>query len=148
MEPAEITEITLWTVIILGLIWNMISSHNEKERPKRLAIIEDNDDDFRLLKYFCEFDNNIIIDRYRTADNLLWKFMFKRPDAVLADFYLEGQITGDRVLELCDKLRIQSLLVTGNTQPMDNVPENRILRKTAGTEYFMNIQTWVKQQLA
>lgn len=143
MEPAEIT---FFTVLALGIIWNMISSHKEKERPKRLAIIEDSDDDYAMLKMFCDFDNTVL-DRYTTADNLLWKFTFKRPDAVIADFYLEGNIKGDQVLKLCDKLRIPSLLVTGNQSPIEGVSKSRQILKSADRKYFDTLTSWYKQQL-
>lgn len=138
MEPAQITFIT---VVVLGVIWNMVSSHSEKERPKRLMIIEDSDDDYTFIKMFCDFSNTVL-ERHKSADHLLWKFLLKKPDLVLVDYYLDGEITGDKVIKLCEMFGVKHRLMTGNTQDIEGIPEEKIIRKRSGTEWCGEVQTW------
>jgi hypothetical protein len=144
MEPEEIT---LLTVIILGVVSLMLHWFKEKVRPRRLAIIEDSDDDYRMLKMFCDFEN-VVITRYRTGDNLHMKFAIERPDVVIADYYLDGRVTGADIIKLCDKFRIPAKLVTGTPSTIQGVPEQRILRKSPDREYFDRLTDWTHQQLA
>ena len=144
MEPSEITFIT---VLLLGILWNMWIRKREQERPKRIAVVEDSDDDFMMFKLFFHLDN-VIIDRYKTADNLPLIFAKNKPDAVIADYYLDGCIRGDQLIRLCDKFKIPSLLVTGGSQKIEGVPEQRILRKSPDREYFGRITEWAQHQFA
>jgi hypothetical protein len=144
MEPAEIT---FFTVLALGIVWNMVRSHNESERPKKLWVIEDSDDDYTFLKMFCEFSNTVM-ERHKSADHLFWKFLLKKPDCVIVDYYLAGEITGDKVIELCKLFKIPCRLITGNTQEIEGVPEEKIIRKSTGSEWCHEVQIWFDAKVA
>jgi len=145
MEQTEV--ITLLTVIILGGLYNMRLWKTERDRPRRVAIIEDSDSDFQMVKMFFHLDNTVI-DRYKTADNLPLEFAKNRPDAVIADYYLEGHIKGDEIIKLGDRLRIPSRLVTGYEGDIIGVKPDRITRKSAGKEHVELLQSWCGSQLA
>lgn len=144
MEPKEIT---LLTVLILGVAYNVWKWSKDRARPKRIAIVEDNDNDFMMFKMFFHLDN-VLIDRYKTADNLPLEFAKNKPDAVIADYYLEGSIKGDKLIQLCDKLKIPSRLVTGYEGDIIGVEPERITRKSPERTYFAELQTWAVRQLA
>ena len=144
MEPKEIT---LLTVFVLGVLYNVWKWSADKVRPKRIAIVEDDDGDFMMFKMFFHLDN-VVIDRYKTADNLPLEFAKNRPDAVIADYYLKGCIKGDKLIQLCDKLRIPSRLVTGYEGDIIGVEPGRITRKSPEETYFAELQTWAAHQLA
>lgn len=141
MEPKEIT---LITVAVLGVLYNMFKWCLERRRPKRIAIIEDSDADFAMFKYFFHIDN-VIIDRYKTADNLPLKFALLKPDCVISDFYLNGHVTGAQVIQLCDKLKIPATLITGYEGPIDGVNSNRVIIKSTDRSYFDGLQGWALQ---
>lgn len=144
MEPAEIT---FFTVLALGIVWNMISSHKEKERPKRLWVIEDSDDDYTFLKMFCDFSNTVL-ERHKSADHLFWKFLLNKPDCVIVDYYLAGEITGDKVVQLCELFKIPYRLITGNEQAISGVSDDKIIRKGDGNEWCKQVQLWYNAKFA
>ena len=142
MENQEVT--TLITVAALGIMYNLFKLYKEKIRPKRIAIIEDSDADFMMFKFFFHLDN-VIIDRYKTADNLPLKFAKSKPDCVISDYYLEGEITGAQIIHLCDKLDIPSTLITGYDGPIKGVDSTRIIIKSTDRSYFEGLQSWALQ---
>ncbi len=114
---------------------------SERKRPKRIAIIEDSDDDFLMFKLFFHIDN-VIIDRYKNADSLPYKFALNKPDLVIADYYLSVPIKGDEIIKLCDKLRIPSTLLTGYEGDIKGVSKDRIVMKTGDAVCFNILQAW------
>jgi len=143
----ESTEITFFTVLALGILWNMISSHNENNRPKHLWVIEDSNNDYTFLKMFCDFSNTVL-ERHKSADHLFWKFLLKKPDCVIVDYYLDGDVTGDKVVQLCELFNIPYRLVTGNEQPVDGVEEAKIIRKGTGNDWCKQVQLWYDTKFA
>lgn len=145
METQEV--ITLINVLILGIGWNMFRYFREKIRPKRIAIIEDNDGDFMMFKFFFHIDN-VIIDRYKTAANLPLEFAKNKPDCVIADYFLDGPVSGAQVIELCDKFKIPATLVTGYEGPIKGVEKNRIIIKSTDKSYFEGLHVWALKYVA
>ena len=135
---------TLLTVFVLGVAYNVHFFNQEKKRPKRIAVLEDSDNDFLLFKHFFHL-NNIVIDRYKTADDLPFHFALHKPDMVIADYYLEGSITGDAIIALCNKLRIPAKLITGYTGDIEGVESSRIVRKSIDGQCYLDLQHWAEQ---
>lgn len=148
MEPTEVTfEVTIATIVVLWIVCIMIERAYQKYRPKVLAIIEDSDVDYKMLKMNCEFTNTVP-RRYKTAKNLEWEFAKNPPDAAVVDYYLAGKTNGDEVLRLCDKYNIPAILVTSGSQKITGIPSKRILRKSPDQEYFDKITNWVNVKFA
>lgn len=144
METEEMT-ITV-TVFIMGGLYNLFIWNRERTRPKRIAVIEDSDGDFMMFKFFFHLDN-VIIDRYKTADNLPLEFAKNKPDCVIADYYLNGPINGDQVIHLCDKFKIPATLITGYEGEIKGIDPKRVIIKSTNKEYFEGLQTWAMQYL-
>lgn len=147
MEPAEIT---FYTVLVLGIYFTVSHLMKEKKKesgPKEVWVIEDSDADYEFLSMFCRF-NNAYMKRFRNADNLLWKFMFSPPDCVIVDYYLDGNIKGDKVVSLCKLFGIRHRLITGETREIEGVPEEEIIRKQSSREWCDKIQTWFDTEFA
>jgi len=136
-------QIDVCVIVALGGLWYMFSWIKEKRRPKRVAVVEDSDDDFMLFKMFIHLDN-VIIDRYRTADNLAIEFAKNRPDVVIVDYYLDGRIRGDDLIRFCDRIGIKSRLATGSEGPIGDLPEHRIFRKSPDQEYFDKLRNYIE----
>ena len=135
--------INLVTTLIMSIIATMLFFNKEKKRPKRIAIIEDSDADFMMFKFFFHLDN-VLVDRYKTADNLPLEFAKNKPDCVITDYYLEGRINGDKIIKLCDRLRIPSVLITGYEGQIKGIDSKRIFRKSTDREYFNGLQSWAE----
>lgn len=136
--------VTLLTILILGVAYNVHFFNQEKRRPKRIAVLEDNDNDFLLFKHFFHL-NNIVIDRYKTADDLPFHFALHKPDLVIADYYLEGPIKGDAIIALCHKLRIPAKLITGYSGDIEGVSPAHIVRKSLDGHCYTVLQNWAQK---
>lgn len=136
--------VTLLTVLTLSLGYNMHFFSREKKRIKRIAIIEDSDSDFMMFKFFFHLDN-VVIDRYMTADDLPLEFAKNKPEAVIADYILDGPIKGDLIIKLCDKFDIPSVLITGYEGKIQGVDPKRIILKSTDRSYFNKLQLWAGQ---
>lgn len=147
MEPSQIT---LWTVIVLGILFTVshyLKEKRKEKQPKELWVIEDSDTDFDFLNMFCHFDGTYM-RRFKSADGLLWRFITSPPTVVLVDYYLEGKVKGDKVVLLCKLLDIDHKIMTGSDQSIEGLEENEIVRKGTGREWCAKIQTWFDTEIA
>lgn len=147
MEPSQVTDATYLTILILGVIVFMFDLWKRKKATKHVIIVEDDDGDFDMMKFFLDL-SQVTYTRYRTADDIFLPMAAKKPDLVIADYYLAGKIKGDKLVKFCKKFHIPALLITGCVREIDDVPAEDIIRKTGGREWCDNIQVWLNNKLA
>jgi response regulator RpfG family c-di-GMP phosphodiesterase len=140
------TVVILLEIALLGIIYNCAHYYYERRRAKKMAIIEDSDVDFLMMKNCMKLRNTNIV-RYKSADMLEVKFAISRPDAVVIDYRLEGKETGDHLLRVCQGMNIPAVLVTADDGPIGQLDEKRIIRKKGGAEWCNILQSWAKNKL-
>ena len=140
------TVVILLEIALLGIIYNCAHYYYERRRQKKMAIIEDSDVDFLMMKNCMKLRNTNIV-RYKSADMLEVKFAISRPDAVVIDYRLEGKETGDHLLRVCQGMNIPAVLVTADDGPIGQLDEKRIIRKKGGAEWCNILQSWAKNKL-
>lgn len=140
------TVVILLEIALLGIIYNCAHYYYERHRAKKMAIIEDSDVDFLMMKNCMKLRNTNIV-RYKSADMLEVKFAISRPDAVVIDYRLEGKETGDHLLRVCQGMNIPAVLVTADDGPIGQLDEKRIIRKKGSAEWCNILQSWAKNKL-
>jgi len=148
MEPKEIT---LLTVIVLGIAWNLYSMWLSKKniptpKPRHVFVVEDSDDDYKLFNMFVHLEN-CVIHRYKSADNMLFDIARVKPDLVIVDYFLAGKVRGDKLSKFCGK-KIPSILVTGYEGEIVDAPPERTLIKSPEREYFDKLQALAYKLMA
>lgn len=147
----EQQEITIVTVVVLGILWNLYSMWLSKKnvptpKVKHVFVVEDSDDDFRMFNMFIHLEN-CVIHRYKSADNILFDIARIKPDLIIVDYLLAGKIKGNKLVKFCGK-KIPSILVTGYEGEIVDVPKERVLIKSPDPEYFDKLRLLAQQQLA
>lgn len=133
-------------VIVFAAIYFGIIAYMRKDRPKRAWIVEDSEVDQKLLK--MNLDTTDIAVTYISSakefrKKILNPWFFKKPDLVLADYHLEGDVKGTQITALCETNGIDCLLMTGDDREILGIAPEKVIRKSVEESFYNTISNWL-----
>lgn len=146
-------EVTLFQIflqiIVCAIVVYVITESMKKSRARRVWIIEDSETDRALLKINIDA-TDIAVTYIKSAKEfrymILRPWLYKRPDQVLADYHLEGEIKGTQITALCENNDIPCLLMTGDDRDILGISADKVVRKSTEQSFYDTISSWIHTQ--
>lgn len=136
--------ITALVVIMIYKMWKKTKRYFV--RPV-IYVVEDNETDIILLKIHTELER-YDVRYFRELDGLAFQMALKKPDAVLVDYFLPNEQTGDKLFRFCDRNHIPVFLTTAYDGPIKGIDQRYIIKKTGDHSYYDQIDNCLKMVLA
>lgn len=139
-------EINLYLIFLFCVVFFGVEKLIKTFTKKTVWIIEDSEDEEALLKIKLKNTERIHFIFKRNLKEITWfDLLFRSPDAVIADYMLEGSHRGDELIKYCARNSIPAILVTGYEGEIFDCP--KIIKKGQGGEHIESINSWVERKI-
>lgn len=144
MEIASLQ--TYLEIIATALIVSGITMYIKKDRPRRAWIVEDSEVDRSLLKMKVDA-TDIAVTYIKSAKEFRYRirrpWLYRKPDQVLVDYHLEGDVKGTQITALCETNGIDCLLMTGDDREILGIAPEKVIRKSVEDSFYNTISNWL-----
>lgn len=108
-----------------------------------IYVVEDNEHDIMLLKIHTELEK-YDVRYFRDIDGLAFSMALRKPDAVMVDYYLPNNKTGDKLFKFCKRNKIRVTMITAYDGPIKDIDPKYIIKKEAGVNFYASIDNFLK----